>query len=164
MNGRVYAGNRDGYFYCLDARTGGLVWRFKTVRPSATPPPWTPTTSFYFASEDLHAYALEDFGSSYHQVWKSEKMLGDTFSRYWPVVYRDWVLFSGGAGYFLWPPSGGGRQLPQDEKDAINADMTLPTGSGTWRMGPEHGDHGRVADPGVLREQTAPPPRLHAEP
>ena len=136
-NGRVYAGNRDGYFYCLDATTGGLIWRFKTgaaIRSSAA---MDCSNVIYFASEDLHAYALEDFGSSYHQVWKSEKMLGDTFSPYWPVVYRDWVIFSGGAGYFAWPPTGGGKQLPHDDKDGINANLTLATGAepGDWAPG-----------------------------
>ncbi len=136
-NGRVYAGNRDGYFYCLDASTGALVWRFKTgsaIRNSAA---MDSSGTIYFASEDLYAYALRDGGANYQQVWKSSKLLGDTFSSYWPVVYRDWVIFSGGEGYYFWPPYGAGTQLPWNDKDDINADMALSTGTepGDWAPG-----------------------------
>jgi hypothetical protein len=133
-NGRVYAGNRDGYFYCLNAADGGLVWRFRTgaaIRNSAA---MDADGVIYFASEDLFSYALKDLGTTYLEVWKSQKMLGDTFSTYWPVIYRNLVVFSGSAGYFVWPPAGGAGQLQQDDKDGIIADLTLSTGmvSGDW--------------------------------
>jgi hypothetical protein len=137
INGRIYAGNRDGYFYCLDATTGALIWRYKTgaaIRNSAA---MDGARVIYFASEDLHAYALEDLGGSPRLVWRSAKLLGDTFATYWPVVYRNWVMFSGGAAYFTKPPYGDGRQLPWDEKDDINADISQATGNepGDWAPG-----------------------------
>lgn len=136
-NGRVYAGSRDGHFYCLDAATGALVWRFKTggaIRNSAA---MDGSGTIYFASEDLYAYALRDAGSTAQVVWASEKLLGDSFSTYWPVVYQDWVIFSGSAGYFQPPPYAGGIQLPWDEKNDIDADLTLSTGAepGPWPAG-----------------------------
>lgn len=137
VDGRVYAGNRDGYFYCLDATTGVLIWRFKTgaaIRNSAA---MDAQKVIYFASEDLHGYALRDQGGAAQLVWKSPKLLGDTFASYWPVVYRDWVVFSGGMGYFNVAPWGGGVQLPWDEKNDINADLTQNTGTvaGDWAPG-----------------------------
>ncbi len=137
VNGRIYAGNRDGYFYCLDTATGALVWRFKTgaaIRNSAA---IDADQTIFFASEDLYAYALRDAGATYQLVWKSAKLLGDTFATYWPVVFRSWVIFSGGPGYFGVPPWGSGPQLAWDDKDGINADLTLSTGTapGDWPAG-----------------------------
>ncbi|MFN8062087.1 MAG: PQQ-binding-like beta-propeller repeat protein [Vicinamibacterales bacterium] len=137
IDNRVYAGNRDGYFYALDATTGALAWRFKTgaaIRNSAA---MDAQKTIYFASEDLYAYALRDAGSSAQLVWKSTKMLGDTFASYWPVVYRNWVIFSGGMGYFGAPPYAAVGQLPWDDKADINADLTLTTGTvaGDWAPG-----------------------------
>jgi outer membrane protein assembly factor BamB len=137
VNGRVYTGNRDGYFYCLDANTGALAWRFKTGAAIRNSPAMDTSGVFFFASEDLHAYALRDIGASAQLVWKSAKLLGDTFASYWPVVYRDWVVFSGGMGYFNTAPYGDGVQLTWDEKDDINANLTLSTGTepGDWAPG-----------------------------
>lgn len=136
-NGRIYAGNRDGYFYCLDATTGALLWRFRTgaaIRNSAA---MDASNTIYFASEDLYAYALQDAGDRARLLWRSSKLLGDTFSTYWPVVYRDWVIFSGGMGYFYRPPYGDGIQLMWDDKNDINANLTLRTGRepGDWAPG-----------------------------
>jgi outer membrane protein assembly factor BamB len=137
VDNRIYAGNRDGYFYCLSATDGRLIWRFKTngaIRNSAA---MDARKTLYFASEDLHAYALRDGGASAQLVWRSEKLLGDTFASYWPVVFRDWVIFSGSAGYFGAPPWASAGQLPWDDKDGIDADLTLTTGRapGDWPAG-----------------------------
>lgn len=137
VDDRIYAGNRDGYFYCLSARDGRLIWRFKTggaIRNSAA---MDAQKTIYFASEDLHGYALRDLGFSYQVVWRSEKLLGDTFATYWPVVFRDWVIFSGSAAYFGAPPWAQTRQLPWDDKDGIDADLTLTSAQapGDWPGG-----------------------------
>lgn len=136
VNGRVYAGNRDGYFYCLDANTGSLIWRFKTgaaIRNSAA---MDAQGTIYFASEDLYGYALRDAGASYQLVWKSNKMLGDTFATYWPVVFRNWVIWSGSSGYFGTPPYAQSTQLSWEDKNDINANLA-PAGSapGDWPAG-----------------------------
>ncbi|MGE3841510.1 MAG: PQQ-binding-like beta-propeller repeat protein [Vicinamibacterales bacterium] len=144
-NGRIYAGNRDGYFYCLDAITGALRWRFRTgaaIRNSAA---MDASNTIYFASEDLHAYALQDAGDQERLLWRSSKLLGDTFSTYWPVVYRDWVIFSGGMGYFYRPPYGDGVQLMWDDKNDIDANLTA-------RLGREPGDWA----PGTVTMNAAP--------
>ena len=135
-DGRVYAGNRDGYFYCLDALTGALVWRFKTGAPIRYSAAMDAQRILYFASTDLHAYALRDLGASAELVWKSAKLLGETFTSYWPVVYRDWVLFSGAAGDLPVPPYGDHVNLVQDDRQA-GVDLTQDRGTepGDWAPG-----------------------------
>ena len=129
-NGRVFAGNRDGYFYAFDENTGALIWKYKTgaaIRQSAA---LDDNGTIYFASEDLYGYALSQTGSL---VWKSEKMLGDTFASFWPVVYRNWVVYSGGAGYF----NRAGAQINWDDGADIQKDLTQNTGTvpGDWAPG-----------------------------
>ena len=94
----IYAGNRDGFFYALDAISGDLIWRFKTNGPilfSAA----SIEGVVYFASNDGFAYALKTTDGSL--VWKSNKFLGAGFHSFWPVIYTDkisgtdYVIFSG---------------------------------------------------------------------
>jgi outer membrane protein assembly factor BamB len=106
IGGRVYAGNRDGYFYCLDANGGGLIWRWRDETDEFPDAPIRHSAAykdgvFYFGSDNSHAYAVRDKGGSAALVWKSEKLPGVGFTTYWPVVYtepstgKDYVLFSG---------------------------------------------------------------------
>jgi hypothetical protein len=98
----VYAGNRDGWFYALDALTGDLRWRFQTggsIMYSAA----YKDGVVYFGSNDACAYALDASDGSL--VWKSEKLPGAGFESFWPVVYtekasgRDYVIFTTGENY-----------------------------------------------------------------
>ena len=98
--GKVIAGNRDGYMYAIGAhRTpnqGQLVWKYKTdgaIHISAA----YKDGKVFFASNDNHAYALD--ASTGALIWKSTKLPGDGFHSYWPVIYRDTVIFSGSSGY-----------------------------------------------------------------
>jgi outer membrane protein assembly factor BamB len=102
VNNTIYAGNRDSYFYALDAVTGSLKWRYKTDGPilySAA----TKNGVVYFASNDAHAYALNANNGSL--IWKSQKLPGAGFHSYWPVIYtqkatgKDYVIFSSGENY-----------------------------------------------------------------
>lgn len=106
IDGRVYAGNRDGYFYCLDADDGSLIWKWRDDTDEYPDAPIRFSAAykdgiFYFGSDNAHAYAIRDNGSSAALVWKSEMLPGVGFSSYWPVVYtepgtgKDYVLFSG---------------------------------------------------------------------
>jgi hypothetical protein len=51
----------------------------------------------YFASQDSHAYALN--AQTGALVWKSVKLPGAGFHSFWPVVYRDRVIFAGSHNY-----------------------------------------------------------------
>jgi len=102
INKTIYAGNRDGYFYALDAVTGSLVWRYKTDGPILYSAAYN-NGVIYFASEDTYAYALNSNNGSL--VWKSQKLLGEGFHSYWPVIYiekgtgKEYVIFTSGENY-----------------------------------------------------------------
>lgn len=98
----IYSGNRDGFFYALDARTGNLKWRYKTddsIQFSAA----YKDGVVYFASNDAHAYALSAADGSL--IWKSTNLPGSGFRTYWPVIFTDpatnmdYVIFTGGENY-----------------------------------------------------------------
>lgn len=101
VHGKVLLGGRDGYFYALDQHNGQLLWQY----PGADQPPLAPILYsaayadglIYFAANDNFAYALDiDTGA---QRWRSQRLPGDGYQAWWPVVYRDWVIFSGAVGY-----------------------------------------------------------------
>lgn len=103
INQTVFAGNRDGYFYALDAKTGALIWRYETGGPILHSAAYKDGV-LYFASNDSHAYALKAFPDNPNNgqlVWKSTKLPGAGFHSYWPVIYTDeatdidYVVFSG---------------------------------------------------------------------
>ncbi len=100
VNGIVYIGNRDGNMYAIGAHgtpdQGQLVWHYPTgeaIHLSAA----YKNGIVYFASSDMHAYALN--ARTGNLVWKSAKLPGMQFQSYWPVIYRDKVIFSLAPGY-----------------------------------------------------------------
>ncbi|MCL5411957.1 MAG: PQQ-binding-like beta-propeller repeat protein [Patescibacteria group bacterium] len=106
INNIIYAGNRDGYFYALDAVTGALKWKFKTDGPILFSGAFKSNT-LYFASNDMYAYALkaDTTNPNGEQIWKSAKLPGAGFYSFWPVIYtekqtgKDYVIFGGGDNY-----------------------------------------------------------------
>ncbi len=102
IDNSVYAGNRDGYFYAFDATTGDLQWRFRTGGPISVSAAYKDGI-LYFASNDAYAYAINAANGAL--VWKSQKLPGDGFHTFWPVIYtekltgKDYVIFSGGENY-----------------------------------------------------------------
>jgi hypothetical protein len=99
VNGLVMLGNRDGYFYAINSlgpQTGELAWKYQTGGPIDYSAAYKDGI-VYFASQDSHAYALQAGTGSL--VWKSEKLPGSGFQTWWPVIYKDWVIFSGSNNY-----------------------------------------------------------------
>jgi outer membrane protein assembly factor BamB len=102
INDTIYAGNRNGYFYALDAVTGSLKWRYKTDGPILFSAAYKDNV-VYFASNDAHAYALDANTGSL--IWKSQKLPGEGFHSFWPVIYtekstgKDYVIVSSGENY-----------------------------------------------------------------
>ena len=91
VDGVVYAGSRDGCMYAVDAKTGKRVWQYKTggqILQSAA----YQHGVVYFGSQDAHAYALE--AKTGREIWRSKKLPGMGWHSWWPVIYKDVVLFT----------------------------------------------------------------------
>jgi hypothetical protein len=114
---KVFLGNRDGYFYAIyiqGAKTGQLAWTYQTQGPILFSAAYKDGVVF-FASDDSHAYAINaDSGTL---VWKSAKLSGAGFHSWWPVVYRDRVIFAGSSNYRTVDP--GSPSLIQLQKEDI---------------------------------------------
>ena len=144
INNVVYAGNRDGYFYALNAVTGSLIWSYKTDGPILFSAAYK-NGVIYFASNDAHAYALNLTNGSL--IWKSQKLLGSGFHSYWPVIYtekatgKDYVIFTGGENYK--PDSVIGFSLTGEETQTLFGNISVgdligPTSTsipGDWIQG-----------------------------
>ena len=120
VNGTVFAGNRDGYMYAIGAQgttnQGRLVWKYKTGGPIHLSAAYKDGI-IYFAANDNYAYALRaDNGSL---VWKSQKMPGDGYHSYWPVIYQDKVIFAAALGYRIGRNPGSDSEPHLDELEDI---------------------------------------------
>ncbi|MFK7801717.1 MAG: PQQ-binding-like beta-propeller repeat protein [Anaerolineae bacterium] len=101
VGGQVLMGSRDGYFYSVNRENGQLNWQY----PPANQAPLGPILysaaykdgNVYFASNDNHGYALN--ASNGALVWKSNKMPGDGYQAFWPVIYNNFVIFSSAPAY-----------------------------------------------------------------
>lgn len=125
INNTIYAGNRDGYFYALDAITGDLKWRFKTGGAISFSAAYKDGV-IYFASNDAYAYALN--AANGNLIWKSARLPGQGFYSYWAVVYtekksgKDYVIFTSGENYKMLT-----LHLSLEEKASLFGN--IPTGS-----------------------------------
>ena len=125
VNGRVYAGSRDGYFYCFAAKdgvkpgvkAGGLLWFYKAGAPISFSAAFQtyaehPAGLVFFAAHDGFAYALKADSGQLH--WKSPRLPASRFSGYWPVVAGDRVLLASATHY----PTHDGTDLNGLARDA----------------------------------------------
>lgn len=94
VEGKVILGNRDGGLYAIGAQgaanQGQQIWRFQTGGPIMFSAAYKNGIA-YFASNDNYAYAVRVNNGA--QVWKSGKLPGDGFHSFYPVIYRDKVIF-----------------------------------------------------------------------
>jgi hypothetical protein len=95
IENKVILGNRDGGVYAINkqgsANAGQLAWKFQTTGPVLFSPAYL-NGRVYIASNDNHAYAINSSNGT--QVWISAKLPGDGFHSYYPVIYRDKVIFA----------------------------------------------------------------------
>jgi hypothetical protein len=142
VNGLIYAGNRDGYMYAIYAndhpRRGTLAWKYKTEGPVLYSAAYKDNT-VYFASDDSHAYALN--AQTGQLIWKSAKLPGAGFHSWWPVIYRDKIIFSGSPNYRALVPPGPQASLSGLDRDDIYPNRaTEPRGTYVGPVGQEPGD------------------------
>lgn len=141
VNARLFAGNRDGYFYAIyidGLQAGQIAWKYQTQGPIHISAAYKDGVIF-FASDDGHAYALNaDNGSL---VWKSELLPGAGFHSWWPVVYRDWVVFTGSHNFRASSGLGPNSSLPVMEREDVypNA-ISDPRGTLVGPLGTQSGD------------------------
>lgn len=101
VDGKVLLGSRDGYFYAIDRSNGQLSWQYPRANEAPLGPimfsPAYKDGKVFFASNDNYGYALNVSNGSL--AWKSEKMPGDGYQAYWPVIYKNFVIFSASMPY-----------------------------------------------------------------
>ena len=140
-NGLVMLGNRDGYFYAIYSRgpqTGQLAWKFQTGGPIDFSAAYKDGV-VYFASQDSYAYALQ--AQTGELVWKSERLPGSGFQAWWPVVYKDWVIFSGSNNYRDNVRPGPVSTITEMERDDLYPHHSQdPRGTLVGPLGAEPGD------------------------
>ena len=139
--GKVFAGNRDGFFYAIHAdgpQVGQLAWKFPTQGPILFSAAYKDGV-LYFASQDSHAYAVN--AESGALVWRSAKLPGAGFHSFWPVVYRDRVIFAGSRNY---PTTSrllvGGKDTVLETQDVYPNRNLDPDGTWVGPVGQEPGD------------------------
>lgn len=140
VDGAVYAGNRDGRMYAVEASTGKLLWMYETDGPILFSAAYRDGVVF-FASNDSHAYALN--ARTGDLFWKSDKLPGAGFHSWWPVVYRNVVIFAGSSNYknFSHADLGGyGSLITRELEDIYPNRQQDPKGTLVGPVGRESGD------------------------
>ena len=136
----VLIGNRDGYFYAVYSegpQAGQEAWKYQTDGPIDFSAAYKDGV-VYFASEDSYAYALK--AQTGELVWKSEKLLGAGFRSWWPVVYQDWVIFSGSQNYRNFVIPGDPPESEYDYNILYPNHSLDPTGTLVGPLGAEPGN------------------------
>lgn len=101
INNTLYIGSRDGFFYAINTANGSQVWKFPSggtgIGPIMLSAAYDNGT-IYFAGGDNYGYAVNASNGS--QVWKTpQKLPGERYQSWWPVVYDNYVIFSVAPGY-----------------------------------------------------------------
>jgi hypothetical protein len=145
VNGVVYVGNRNGKMYAVNASTGAQIWEYQTDGPILFSAAFA-DSRIYFASNDMHAYALNTNGTL---AWRTGPLPGGGFHSWWPVIYQDNVILIGSMNYGaatpytansfsgvfirdIWP---GGDDNPNAGWDRGDLAGLLGSEPGNWQSG-----------------------------
>ena len=88
-DGKVLIGQRGGAFYALSLKDGSLAWRFDAGAPIFNTAAFNDGKVF-FCDEGLYLHCL-DAGNG-KELWRTEKLYGQSAKQFHPVVYRGLVL------------------------------------------------------------------------
>jgi outer membrane protein assembly factor BamB len=88
--GRVYLGGRDRTLYCLDAVTGAKAWTYTAGAPYLQSCALR-GDAVYVAAEDMIPRCFDALGGKL--LWEGAKMQSDSCRFYYPVFWRDTVIF-----------------------------------------------------------------------
>lgn len=138
--GKLYAGNRDGYLYAVNIETnpGTLVWQTKLKGPIAQSAAYQDGV-VYVTTAHSYAYALN--ANSGQIIWESAQLPGGGFYSYWPVIYRDYLLLAGSFNYqYGGVLSLDGIQYTANELKLVYKNNSVPYGERIGPIGTVSGD------------------------
>lgn len=153
--GRVYIGGRDGRFYAVNAGNGAQVWAFDTGGPIMQSAAYADGV-LYFASMDMHGYALSSEGAL---LWRTpQKLPGEQYTTWWPVVHDSYVVWAGATAY-KFQSSPGSQDAGPDGVD-YNAFFGVPSGTNNAGnvVASSDGSHGWPAGNSVMSTTAGPGP------
>jgi outer membrane protein assembly factor BamB len=92
---KVFVVNRGGVVYALKQSSGEQVWKKELGVPLLQSPAYLPKTAdkpgtLFFGGMDMKVYALD--GETGDIRWKTERLYGQAFKDYWPVVHKGKVV------------------------------------------------------------------------
>lgn len=150
VNNMVYVGSRDGYMYALNAANGALAWQYPAASQAGLSSIMYSAAHadgvLYFAANDMYGYALNATNGAL--IWKSrDKLPGERYQSWWPVVYGNYVVFSAAPGYKNEANPGthsvsAGANIKELYRDSFfgsssggSGNSSSSTGSGGWPAG-----------------------------
>jgi hypothetical protein len=150
--GNVFIGSRDGSFYAVNASSGSQVWSFATGGPIMQSAAYD-NGVLYFASMDMYGYALN--ASSGALIWRTpQKLPGEQYTTWWPVIHRDYVVWSAATAY-KYDSSPGARDAGARGVDFeaffMTTDTTITAGT---VVNSSDGSHGWPSGSGVMSTTT----------
>ena len=138
--GLVLLGNRDGWFYAIHAngtpKQGTQAWKCDAGAPINYSAAYK-NGVVYFGSMNTRAFALK--ASDGTVKWKTEQMHGAGFHSWWPVVWRDQVVFVTATNYRNGQRPGSGS-CPEQQ----------PRGGGYYHDSEYKAVFGGFAEPGYI--------------
>ncbi len=154
-SGRVYIGNRDGRFYAINTSNGSQAWSYLTGGPIMESAAFD-NGVLYFASMDMYGYALNSSTGSL--VWRTpQKLPGDRYAYWWPVVHGNYVIWSGANAYKLGSnPGDQNAPVPGIGFDAYFT-STVSNFAGTF-ISSSNGSHGWPSGSAVMDTVTGTTP------
>lgn len=120
VNGLILLGSRDGIFYAFNT-TGQIAWWYDVGSPILYSAAFADGL-LYFGANNGRAYCLR--ARDGQLVWQSDELPGAGFYSWWPVIHRDWVIFSGSNNHRPSPNGVGTAKLIDLDKTALYGGRT----------------------------------------